>query len=107
MPFQSKAQMAKCFATGDPRWNCHDWAQETPNIAQLPEHKVKLNTSQGVKKMADGGVAGDGGAITLKAKIKVKAKGKAQMPKASELPGLLGAIGAPAKKRKVRFGKTN
>jgi hypothetical protein len=29
-PFRSRAQWAKCFAMGDPRWDCHRWARETP-----------------------------------------------------------------------------
>lgn len=107
MPFQSRSQLQACFAKNDPRWNCKDWAHETPNIAQLPDHKPKL------KKMADGGVAGtqtqntqkEGGALTLKAKIKVKAKGNAKVPDAKDLPGLMGAMAGQMKKRKVRFGK--
>jgi len=39
MPFVSKVQMRKCFASKNPNWNCKEWAHETPNIKQLPERK--------------------------------------------------------------------
>jgi len=37
MPFKSKAQMRKCFASHDPKWNCKEWAHATPSIKKLPE----------------------------------------------------------------------
>jgi hypothetical protein len=43
MPFQSKAQMKKCFAMrgrGQAKgWNCEEWAHKTPSLKKLPEHK--------------------------------------------------------------------
>jgi hypothetical protein len=36
MPFRSKAQIRACFARKDPRWNCRQWLDETPNHATLP-----------------------------------------------------------------------
>lgn len=46
MPFKSQAQMRKCFASKNPRWNCREWLDETPGgYWGLPERvggKVRL-----------------------------------------------------------------
>jgi len=43
MPFASKSQMRACFAKDDPNWDCHQWAHETPNRKNLPDHVKKKN----------------------------------------------------------------
>jgi len=39
VPFESKAQMAACFAKDDPKWDCGKWASHTEDIKSLPEKK--------------------------------------------------------------------
>jgi len=41
MPFASKSQLRKCFASGNPNWDCHEWARATPSIKKLPDRKPK------------------------------------------------------------------
>lgn len=41
MPFQSLNQMRACFAKKNPKWDCKEWAKETPNIKSLPKKKQK------------------------------------------------------------------
>lgn len=41
MPFQSKAQMRKCFATKSPNWDCKKMYKDTKKtFKQLPEYKI-------------------------------------------------------------------
>jgi hypothetical protein len=46
MPYQSKAQMRKFFSMESkgelPKGKAEEWAHETPNIKDLPEHKKKV-----------------------------------------------------------------
>ena len=45
MPFQSKAQMAAAFGgylDESMKKKAKQWAKETPNIKDLPEHKKKV-----------------------------------------------------------------
>lgn len=41
MPFVSKQQIRACFARKDPRWNCRQWLEETPNYRNLPNFTTK------------------------------------------------------------------
>ena len=52
MPFKSKAQMGKFFAMEDrgemKKGTAKEWAEHTPNIKKLPEHKKrKRKTKKG------------------------------------------------------------
>jgi hypothetical protein len=55
MPFKSKAQQAACFAKksrGQAKgWNCHEWAEATPNLKKLPE-KITDSSPAETKKAA-------------------------------------------------------
>jgi hypothetical protein len=52
MPFQSKAQMKKCFAMkgrGQAKgWNCEEWAHKTKSLKKLPE---KVGAAQAVAEL--------------------------------------------------------
>ena len=37
MPFKNQAQMKACWAQKNPKWNCKEWAKETPNLKDLPQ----------------------------------------------------------------------
>jgi hypothetical protein len=56
MPFQSKAQMKKCFAMkgrGQAKgWNCEEWAHKTKSIKKLPEKKGAAEVVAELEKQA-------------------------------------------------------
>jgi hypothetical protein len=57
MPFQSKAQMRKCFAlqkNGDSTWDCKKTYRETPNYKDLPDHKVFTGPKGGKYTLKNG-----------------------------------------------------
>ena len=41
MPFENKSQLRACFAKKDPKWDCHKWAHETPNLKDIPNKPKK------------------------------------------------------------------
>lgn len=44
MPFVSQAQVKKCFALNDPRWNCRKYAK---GWKKLPKHRIKVGPRGG------------------------------------------------------------
>lgn len=53
MPFQSKAQMKAAFSGAlgpEMKAKAHEWAEETPDMKHLPEHKGMMKRAKGKKK---------------------------------------------------------
>lgn len=50
MPFKSKDQWRKCFATHDKKWDCKKWAHETKRpFKSLPTKKANFISSLAIK----------------------------------------------------------
>lgn len=98
MPFQSLAQMRAAFAGKlgpSMQARAHEWADATPNIKDLPEHKTQAKTKKSIVK-----------------KLVKKHTGKGGMPKspfaqASSPINLLSMRGTPPTATSIPKSKNN